>query len=145
MSRAEPPRARLLKSKADINRNNGKSVMEASTSDAETKAVNLHAALSRLVEDYRELVKDTNSEPTFGEPEAIVKAERALFENRPLADWETRSETGQIALWMISKGYATGHGDTVESLLFELELQAKERAFESVRMGVKDAAAPARK
>lgn len=35
--------------------------------------------------------------------------------------------TEQIALWMITRSYATGHCDTVEDLLAELEVQAKER------------------
>lgn len=34
-----------------------------------------------------------------------------------------------IALWMMRNGYATGHGDTVEDMLAELEAQAKERAI----------------
>ncbi len=33
-----------------------------------------------------------------------------------------------VAAWMMARGYATGHGDTVEDLLGELEVQAKERA-----------------
>jgi hypothetical protein len=32
----------------------------------------------------------------------------------------------EIARWMISRGYATGHGDSIEDLLGELEAQAKE-------------------
>ena len=37
----------------------------------------------------------------------------------------------KIAQWMIQKGYATGHGDTVEDLLKELEWQAAEREREA--------------
>jgi hypothetical protein len=57
-------------------------------SEATTKAINLHAALSRLLESHKALIRDTNSEPTFGEPEAVTEAEKALFDNRPHADWE---------------------------------------------------------
>jgi len=32
-----------------------------------------------------------------------------------------------VAKWMISRGYATGHGDTTEDMLAELEAQAIER------------------
>jgi len=32
-----------------------------------------------------------------------------------------------IVMWMDARGYATGHGDTIEDLLVELEGQAKER------------------
>jgi TPR repeat protein len=38
------------------------------------------------------------------------------------------AEREKVAKWMIEKGYATGHGDTVEDLLKALEWQAKERA-----------------
>ena len=36
-------------------------------------------------------------------------------------------ERNQVAEWMMAKGYATGHGDSVEDLLTELELQIRER------------------
>lgn len=30
-----------------------------------------------------------------------------------------------VAAWMILRGYATGHGDSIQSMLFELEAQAQ--------------------
>ncbi len=39
----------------------------------------------------------------------------------------TAAEREKVAEWMIEHGYATGHGDTVEDLLKELEWQAMER------------------
>jgi O-methyltransferase involved in polyketide biosynthesis len=33
----------------------------------------------------------------------------------------------KVAQWMISRGYATGHGDTIEDLLKELDWQIEER------------------
>jgi hypothetical protein len=39
----------------------------------------------------------------------------------------TAAEREKVAKWMIEKGYATGHGDTVEDLLKELEWQIAER------------------
>ena len=36
-------------------------------------------------------------------------------------------ERNQIAEWMMAKGYATGHGDSVGDLLTELEWQVRER------------------
>ena len=36
------------------------------------------------------------------------------------------AKRNKIAAWMMAKGYATGHGDTVEDLLNELEWQVKE-------------------
>jgi hypothetical protein len=39
--------------------------------------------------------------------------------------------TELVSKWMIERSYATGHGDTVEDLLKELEWQAKEREREA--------------
>ena len=36
-------------------------------------------------------------------------------------------ELEKAAHWMIDKGYATGHGDSIEDLLKELEWQVAER------------------
>ena len=36
------------------------------------------------------------------------------------------SDKEKLAQWMMAKGYATGHGDTVEDLLKELEWQIEE-------------------
>ena len=37
------------------------------------------------------------------------------------------AERNKLAAWMIERGYATGHGDTVEDLLKELDWQIEER------------------
>ena len=36
------------------------------------------------------------------------------------------AERNKVAQWMIQRSYATGHGDTVEDLLKELEWQVQE-------------------
>ena len=36
------------------------------------------------------------------------------------------SDKEKVAQWMIQQGYATGHGDTIEDLLKELEWQIAE-------------------
>ena len=41
------------------------------------------------------------------------------------------AERNKLAAWMIERGYATGHGDTTEDLLRELEWQIKEREREA--------------
>jgi hypothetical protein len=41
------------------------------------------------------------------------------------------AEREKLAAWMIQRGYATGHGDTVEDLLKELEWQIAEREREA--------------
>jgi hypothetical protein len=42
-------------------------------------------------------------------------------------DLAVAAEREKVAAWMIERGYATGHGDTIENLLKELEWQVKER------------------
>ena len=42
-----------------------------------------------------------------------------------------KAEREKIAKWMMGRGYATGHGDTIEDLLKELELQVAEREREA--------------
>ena len=37
----------------------------------------------------------------------------------------------KVSQWMMDKGYATGHGDTIEDLLKELEWQVAEREREA--------------
>ena len=39
----------------------------------------------------------------------------------------TATERNKLAAWMIERGYATGHGDSTEDLLKELEWQIEER------------------
>jgi len=41
------------------------------------------------------------------------------------------AERENLAAWMMRQGYATGHGDTVEDLLKELEWQIAEREREA--------------
>jgi hypothetical protein len=41
------------------------------------------------------------------------------------------AEREKVARWIIHKGYATGHGDTIEDLLTELEWQVTEREREA--------------
>ena len=40
------------------------------------------------------------------------------------------AERNKVAQWMIARGYATGHGDTVEDLLKELDWQVREEERE---------------
>jgi len=48
--------------------------------------------------------------------------------------WNTRQPSGvveareKLAKFMLSNGFATGHGDSIDDLLVELEWQIKERA-----------------
>jgi len=47
-------------------------------------------------------------------------------------------EREKVAKWMVELGYATGHGDTVEDLLTEIDWQAAEREREACRLIVLD-------
>jgi hypothetical protein len=58
---------------------------------------------------------------------------RAEWEASVAEAWSKAIESGlreTVAQWMIERGYATGHGDTVEDLLKELEWQIRERERE---------------
>ena len=41
------------------------------------------------------------------------------------------AERNKLAAWMMRQGYATGHGDSIEKLLEELEWQIKEHEREA--------------
>jgi hypothetical protein len=43
----------------------------------------------------------------------------------------TATERNKLAAWMMRQGYATGHGDSTEDLLKELEWQIAEREREA--------------
>jgi hypothetical protein len=66
--------------------------------------------------------------------ESIPYPDRLKLADR-IKELMTRAEAAEakVALWMSSRGYATGHGDTVEDMLVELEGQAKERALRERR------------
>jgi len=53
----------------------------------------------------------------------MQKAER-------FADLVAEHEREKVAKWMVERGYATGHGDTIEDLLKEIDWQAAERERE---------------
>ncbi len=46
---------------------------------------------------------------------------------RDRLDAALKVEREKVAAWMVQRGYATGHGDTIEDLLAELEWQVKEK------------------
>ena len=43
------------------------------------------------------------------------------------------AEREKVAAWMMAQGYSTGHGDTVEDLLKELEWQIEDRIKNIIR------------
>lgn len=56
--------------------------------------------------------------------DAVVRAVHKLY-NAPPQQPE-QDEREKVAQWMIQRSYATGHGDTTEDLLAELEWQVRE-------------------
>ena len=58
---------------------------------------------------------------------AEIKAKRYEY----FAALVAAAEREKLAAWMMRQGYATGHGDTVEDLLKELEWQIAEREREA--------------
>ena len=48
------------------------------------------------------------------------------------AELISAAEREKVAAWMMQRGYATGHGDTTEDLLKELEWQIREQERELI-------------
>lgn len=46
------------------------------------------------------------------------------------------AEREKVAQWMMQRGYATGHGDTTEDLLAELDWQIKEKWSQALMYGI---------
>jgi hypothetical protein len=58
---------------------------------------------------------------------AEIKAKRYEY----FAELVTAAEREKVAAWMMARGYATGHGDTIEDLLQELDWQIREQEREA--------------
>jgi flagellar motor switch protein FliG len=71
-------------------------------------------ALKHIVDSNREFTTWTVSTPHL-----LLLLKKAVEEERD-----------KVAQWMIDRSYATGHGDTVEDLLKELEWQVADRCAE---------------
>ena len=54
------------------------------------------------------------------------------------------NQRAKLALWMMSQGYSTGHGDSIEKLLEELEWQICEKLEKGVSDERKSQHAPER-
>ena len=57
--------------------------------------------------------------------------DKTLDELERFAALVAAHEREKVAQWMMAKGYATGHGDTIEDLLTELDWQVREREREA--------------
>ena len=64
-----------------------------------------------------------------GSPAEIGLAHLTIEELERFAALVAAAERNKLAAWMIERGYATGHGDTTEDLLKELDWQIEERVI----------------
>ena len=89
-------------------------------------------------------LKFCNDLGELGGPYPYVNGTGVVFDSRQvskalrqaLAQPEQMTDKEKVAQWMIQKGYATGHGDTVEDLLKELEWQIAENWTNALVKGV---------
>lgn len=66
--------------------------------------------------------------PAYPAEETAQRVLNALSDNvRVMVEKAVETERESCAQWMMAKGYATGHGDTVANLLTELEWQVREQ------------------
>ncbi len=70
---------------------------------------------------FAELVEDAQAKRMFEEGIVTVGYMRH----------QVAAERNKVASWMMAQGYATGHGDTTEDLLKELECQVRESEREA--------------
>ena len=76
----------------------------------------------------------------YGKEESLCRSElEELRQIERFAALVRADEREQVAAWMMQRGYATGHGDTVEDLLKELEWQIRESEREACAKACDDA------
>jgi endonuclease YncB( thermonuclease family) len=80
-------------------------------------------------DDGRGKLKILESVEKFAELVRADERDRATRENAYVL-----AERNKVAAWMIAQGYATGHGDTMEGLLEELE---REVGFDRAELWIK--------
>jgi endonuclease YncB( thermonuclease family) len=80
-------------------------------------------------DDGRGKLKILESVEKFAELVRADERDRATRENAYVL-----AERNKVAAWMIAQGYATGHGDTMEGLLEELE---REIGFKRAELWIK--------
>ena len=68
------------------------------------------------------MAREANIKQAIKTPHLLMVHELERF-----ASLVAAAEREKVAQWMTRQGYATGHGDTVEDLLKELEWQIAER------------------
>lgn len=87
-----------------------------------------------LVKDESLRIKDIVKQTGYDKGH-VSRLRKASKIDKLIAD-AVAAEREKLAAWMMRQGYATGHGDTVEDLLKELEWQIKEREREACAKAV---------
>ena len=77
-------------------------------------------------EDIIRMAREANIKQAIETPHLLMVHELERF-----AALAASAEREKLAAWMIQRGYATGHGDTIKDLLKELEWQIAEREREA--------------
>jgi hypothetical protein len=83
--------------------------------------------------EWARVDKDLNV--THLDMELCAKGPKNVYTALAMAIWNKAIETERekVAQWMMTQGYATGHGDTLENLLAELEWQIEDRIKNIIR------------
>ena len=82
-----------------------------------------------LVKDESLRIKDIVKQTGYDKGH-VSRLRKASQLDKLIAD-AVAAEREKLAAWMMRQGYATGHGDTVDDLLKELEWQIAEREREA--------------
>ena len=89
---------------------------------------------------------DKDGNVTHLDMELCAKGPHNAYTALAMAIWNKAIETERekVAAWMMRQGYATGHGDTVEDLLQELDWQIREQEREACAKLCEDEASRAK-
>ena len=98
---------------------------------AQTEQEKVKAAASAMIETPMELIRAI----LLKHEQAVIEVLRELSVEKELA---VAAERERVARWQIGAGYTTGHGDTIEDLLVELEWQVREAEREVIAQWVED-------
>lgn len=99
--------------------------------NAKTEAEKVKAAATAMIETPMELIRAI----LLKHEQAVIEVLRELSVEKDLA---VAAEREKVARWQIGAGYSTGHGDTIEDLLVELEWQVREAEREVIAQWVED-------
>jgi hypothetical protein len=81
--------------------------------------------------------------PDIPADDAAKKVLEALDSNiKVMVQKAVEAEREKVAAWMMARGYATGHGNTIEELLQELDWQIREQGVSNERRGKRMACFP---